>query len=138
MLGVNKVILIGRLGQDPTLNNTSDGTPVCNFSIATSEEWTDKKSGEKKHVTEWHRIVVWKNLANIAYEHLRKGSAVYLEGKIKKKSELNKITQTYIYNIEIHVTSLIFLDRKNKNLKQKSLLDDTDGVFQEELLENVD
>lgn len=86
MSGVNKVILVGRLGQDPEVKFTQSGTAVCNFSLATSETWKDKDSGEKQESTEWHKIVAWRRLAEICGEYLRKGSQVYIEGKLQTRS----------------------------------------------------
>jgi single-strand DNA-binding protein len=77
MSGLNKVMLIGRLGNDPEIRYTPDGTAVANFSIATSEEWKDKNSGEKKERTEWHRIVAWRKLGELCGEYLSKGRQVY-------------------------------------------------------------
>ena len=81
--GINKVILIGNLGRDPEVRYTPDGTAVANFSIATSMEWTDKGSGEKKERTEWHRIVAWRKLGEICGKYLSKGSQVYIEGRLQ-------------------------------------------------------
>jgi len=86
MAGVNKIILIGRLGKDPETKYTQDGTAVCNFSIATSETWKDKNTGDKQEKTEWHRIVAWRRLAEICGEYLRKGMQVYIEGKLQTRS----------------------------------------------------
>ena len=86
MSGINKVMLIGRLGQDPEVRYTPDGTAVANFSIATSEEWKDKNSGEKRERTEWHRIVAWRRLGEICGEYLSKGRQVYIEGRIQTRS----------------------------------------------------
>lgn len=86
MSGVNKVFLIGRLGQDPEIKFTQSGTAVCNFSLATSETWKDKDSGEKQEKTEWHRIVAWRRLAEICGEYLHKGSQVWIEGKLQTRS----------------------------------------------------
>lgn len=79
---LNKVMLIGRLGGDPELKYTQDGSPVANFSIATSERWKDKQTGEKVERTEWHRVVAWNRLAEICGEYLEKGKLVYIEGSI--------------------------------------------------------
>jgi len=81
--GVNKVVLIGRLGADPETRYMPSGDAVTNIRIATSESWKDKDSGEQKERTEWHRIVFFKKLAEIAAEYLRKGSQVYIEGRIR-------------------------------------------------------
>ena len=86
MAGINKVILVGRLGQDPEVRYTPDGTAVANFTIATSEEWKDKTSGEKRERTEWHRIVAWRRLGEICGEYLAKGRQVYIEGKLQTRS----------------------------------------------------
>ena len=85
MAGVNKVVLIGRLGQDPEMRYFADGTAVCNFSIATSDEWKDKETGEKKEKTEWHRVVVFRRLAEICGKYLSKGRQVYIEGKLQTR-----------------------------------------------------
>ncbi len=86
MAGVNKVILIGRLGSDPEVRYTPSGVAVANFSIATSEEWKDKNTGEKKEQTEWHKIVAWRRLGEICGEYLHKGRQVYIEGRLQTKS----------------------------------------------------
>jgi single-strand DNA-binding protein len=81
MAGVNKVILVGNLGRDPEVRYTSDGKPVANFTLATTERWSDP-SGERREKTEWHRIVVWGKQAEIAGEYLKKGRQVYVEGSL--------------------------------------------------------
>ena len=86
MGGINKVILVGRLGKDPEIRYTPSGAAVANFTIATSEEWKDKNTGEKQEKTEWHRIVAWRRLGEICGEYLHKGSQVYIEGKIQTRS----------------------------------------------------
>jgi single-strand DNA-binding protein len=85
MAAVNKVILIGNLGRDPEVRYTSSGTPVANFTMATTERWNDPASGERKEKTEWHRIVVWGKQAEIAGEYLRKGRQVYVEGSLQTR-----------------------------------------------------
>ena len=83
---VNKVILIGNLGQDPVVRSTQGGSRVANFSVATSERWRDRQSGEQRERTEWHRIVIWnENLVDIAEKYLRKGRQVYLEGELQTR-----------------------------------------------------
>jgi len=84
MSNLNKVLLMGRLGKDPELRYTTDGTPVATFSLATSESYKDR-SGVKQERTEWHNIVVWRKLAEIAGEYLKKGRLVYVEGKIQSR-----------------------------------------------------
>ena len=83
--GVNKVILVGNLGQDPETRYTASGGAVTNISVATSETWKDKASGEQKERTEWHRVVFFNRLAEIAGEYLRKGSKVYVEGSLRTR-----------------------------------------------------
>ncbi len=85
MAGVNKVILVGRLGRDPEVRYTSDGTAVTNFTMATSKEWKDKQTGEKKERTEWHKIVAWRRLGEICGEYLAKGKQVYIEGSLQTR-----------------------------------------------------
>ncbi|EGY9227129.1 single-stranded DNA-binding protein [Escherichia coli] len=83
--GVNKVIIIGRLGHDPEIRYSPSGTAFANITVATSEQWRDKQTGEQKEQTEWHRVVMSGKLAEIASEYLRKGSEVYLEGKLRTR-----------------------------------------------------
>lgn len=83
--GINKVILVGNLGQDPEIRYTQNSVAIANMSVATSESWKDKNTGEQKEVTEWHRVVMYKRLAEIAGEYLRKGSKVYIEGQLKTR-----------------------------------------------------
>ncbi|HUE63520.1 MAG TPA: single-stranded DNA-binding protein [Rhizomicrobium sp.] len=88
---VNKVILVGNLGKDPEVRRTTSGDPVVNLSIATSESWRDKTSGERKEKTEWHRVVIFnKNLAEVAEKYLRKGSKVYVEGQLQTRKWTDK------------------------------------------------
>jgi single-strand DNA-binding protein len=88
---VNKVILVGNLGKDPEVRRMTSGEPVVNLSIATSESWKDKSSGERKEKTEWHRVVIFnKNLADVAEKYLRKGSKVYLEGSLQTRKWTDK------------------------------------------------
>lgn len=87
---LNKVQLIGRVGKDPELKYMQNGDAVCNFSIATTESWKDKNSGEKRETTEWHRIQIFRKLGEIAGQYLKKGSLVYIEGKIKTREYTDK------------------------------------------------
>ncbi|WP_291869717.1 single-stranded DNA-binding protein [Bradyrhizobium sp.] len=83
---VNKVILIGNLGKDPEMRRTQDGKPIANLTVATSESWRDKSSGERKEKTEWHRVVIFsEGLCKIAEQYLKKGSKVYLEGSLQTR-----------------------------------------------------
>ncbi|HEY4075298.1 MAG TPA: single-stranded DNA-binding protein [Rhizomicrobium sp.] len=88
---VNKVILVGNLGKDPEVRRLTSGDPVVNLSIATSESWRDKASGEKKEKTEWHRVVIFnKNLAEVAEKYLKKGAKVYVEGQLQTRKWTDK------------------------------------------------
>ena len=86
MAGINKAILIGRLGREPEVRYTPSGVAVANFSIATSEEWKDRETGEKQERTEWHKIVAWRRLGEICGEYLHKGSQVYIEGRLQTRA----------------------------------------------------
>jgi single-strand DNA-binding protein len=88
--GINKVILVGNLGKDPETRYMPSGKAVTNFSIATSESWKDKQTGEQKEQTEWHNIVMYDRLAEIAAEYLRKGSQVYVEGRLRTRKWQDK------------------------------------------------
>lgn len=88
--GVNKVTLIGNLGADPELRHTGSGTAVCEVSVATSEQWTDKQSGEKQERVEWHRVTLWGKLGEIASEYLTKGRQVYIEGSLRTEKYTDK------------------------------------------------
>jgi single-strand DNA-binding protein len=110
MSGVNKVILIGRLGKDPEVRNLDNGAVVANFSIATSESYKDRTTGEKKEITEWHNIVLWRGLAEIAQKYLRKGDMVYIEGKLRTRSwEKEGVTR---YTTEIVADNMNMLSPK--------------------------
>ena len=85
MAGINKAILVGRLGKDPEVRYTPSGTAVANFTMATSEEWKDRDSGERRERTEWHRIVAFGRLGEICGEYLAKGRQVYIEGRIQTR-----------------------------------------------------
>src|SRR6195952_1695632 len=88
---VNKVILVGNLGKDPEVRRMTSGEPVVNLSIATSETWKDKASGERKEKTEWHRVVIFnENLAKVAEQYLKKGAKVYLEGALQTRKWTDK------------------------------------------------
>src|SRR6202008_4951549 len=88
---VNKVILVGNLGKDPEVRRMTSGEPVVNLSVATSESWRDKASGERKEKTEWHRVVIFnENLAKVAEQYLKKGSKVYIEGQLQTRKYTDK------------------------------------------------
>jgi single-strand DNA-binding protein len=107
---VNKVILLGNLGKDPEVRRLENGAVVASFSLATSEVYTDKTSGEKKELTDWHDIVVWRGLAEVAEKYLKKGYKVYIEGKIKKRSWQDKEGVTR-YTTEIIADELNIISR---------------------------
>ena len=112
MSGVNQVFIIGRLGKDVDTRFTQDGKAVANFSVATSEEWKDKSSGEKKEAVEWHKIVAFGRLAEICGEYLHKGSLVYLSGRLQTRSwEKDGVTR---YTTEIVVGTMQMLDSKGQ------------------------
>ena len=108
--GINKVILVGTLGCDPEVKHLPSGDAMANVSLATSESWKDKSTGEKKEVTEWHKVVFFKRLAEIAGEYLRKGQQVYIEGSLKTRS-WEKDGQKQ-YTTEIVASSLQMLGSK--------------------------
>ena len=90
MASVNKVILVGNLGRDPETRYSPDGAAICNVSIATTSQWKDKASGERKEETEWHRVTFYGRLAEIAGEYLKKGRSVYVEGRLKTRKYTDK------------------------------------------------
>ncbi len=114
MAGINKVILIGRLGSDPEVRYTPSGVAVANFNIATSEEWKDKDSGEKKERTEWHRIVVWRRLGEICGEYLSKGRQVYVEGRLQTRDWEDRDGNKR-YTTEIVATDVQFLGARDSS-----------------------
>lgn len=107
MAGINKAIIVGNLGQDPEVRYTQEGVAVANFSVATSEAWIDKQSGEKREQTDWHKIVVWRKLAENCGEYLKKGRQVYVEGKLQTRP-WEKDGQTF-YTTEIKADVVQFL-----------------------------
>ena len=110
MSGVNKVILVGRLGKDPEVRTIENGAVVANFSIATSESYKDKTTGERKETTEWHNIVLWRGLAEVAAKYLHKGDQVYIEGKLRTRSwEKDNVTR---YTTEILGDNMTLLGSK--------------------------
>jgi single-strand DNA-binding protein len=116
MAGINKVILVGRLGKDPEVRYTPSGATVANFTMATSEEWKDKESGEKQERTEWHRIVAWRRLGEICGEYLRKGKQVYIEGKLQTRSWDDRDGNKR-YTTEIVASSMQMLDSPNRDMR---------------------
>jgi single-strand DNA-binding protein len=90
MASVNKTIIVGNLGRDPELRYMPNGEALCNIAVATTETWKDKNTGEKKEQTEWHRVTMYRKLAEIAGQYLKKGSSVYLEGKLQTRKWTDK------------------------------------------------
>ena len=114
MSGVNKVTLVGRLGQDPELRYTTSGQGVTRFTLATSDTWKDKNTGEKKEKTEWHRVTVWGKLAELCNDYLKKGRQVYLDGKLQTRSweDTNGVKK---YTTEIVANNVVFLGSTNES-----------------------
>ncbi len=108
---LNRAQVIGNLGQDPDLRSLQSGMAVCNLSVATSESWTDKNTGEHREETEWHRVTLWGKLAEIAAQYLRKGDKVFLEGKLKTRKWQDQNGQDR-YSTEIHADNLLMLGGK--------------------------
>ncbi len=105
--GINKVILVGRLGNDPEVRYIPNGGAVANLQVATSESWRDKQTGEMREQTEWHRVVLFGKLAEVAGEYLRKGAQVYIEGQLRTRSwEDNGITR-YVTEILVKTTGTV-------------------------------
>ncbi len=122
---VNKAILIGRLGADPEIRYTPDGTQVTNLNVATNEQWKDK-NGEKQDRTEWHKVVTFRKLAEICGTYLSKGSLVYLEGRIQTRSWDDKEGNKR-YTTEIVASEMRMLERKGQGQGQGSDYPDTSG-----------
>lgn len=117
MAGVNKVILVGNLGRDPELKHFDNGNAMCTMSIATSEEWKDKNTGEKKEKTEWHRVVTFSTLAENCGKYMSKGRQIYLEGKIQTR-EWEKDGEKR-YTTEIVAQTVQFLGTKGDDQGQQ-------------------
>lgn len=134
MSGVNKVIIVGFLGGNPEMRSMPNGDAVTNVSIATSETWIDKISGEKKEKTEWHRVIFFRRQAEIAAQYLKKGSLVYIEGQINTRKWQDKNGQDH-YTTEIFGSDLKMLNTKDNNQdsqpkpqKTEVLPDDSDNI----------
>ena len=120
--GINKVILVGNLGQDPEVKYTAGGAAVTTLSLATSESWKDKDTGSDQEKTEWHRVVLWRRLAEIAGEYLKKGSKVYIEGQLQtRKWEQDGQTR---YTTEVIGRDMQFLDSRGSSSSDSSTYDD--------------
>lgn len=117
--GVNKVIIVGNLGQDPDMRYMPDGNAVANLSIATSEVWKDKNTGEPREKTEWHRIVAFRKLAEIMGQYLRKGSKVYIEGHLQTRKWQDQGGNDR-YTTEIVADDMQMLDSRGQGSQQHS------------------
>jgi len=130
---INKVTLIGRLGAEPDVRSTQDGRSIVSFSVATSETWKDKNSGEKREKTEWHRVVIFnEGLGKIAQQYLNKGSRVYLEGQLQtRKWEDQSGQEKYTTEVVIqnYNGNLTLLDSRNDNSSQNSQIADNKSNF---------
>ena len=121
--GINKVILVGNLGQDPEIKYTAGGAAVTTLSLATSESWKDKDTGSDQEKTEWHRVVLWRRLAEIAGEYLKKGSKVYIEGQLQtRKWEQDGQTR---YTTEVIGRDMQFLDSRGSSNSDNSSYENT-------------
>lgn len=118
MAGVNKVILVGNLGKDPEVRHLEGGTAVANFPLATTETYKDK-SGQRQSQTEWHNIVLWRGLAEVAEKYLKKGNQVYLEGKLRSRSWEDKEGNTR-YITEIVADNMTMLGSKKDSEERQS------------------
>tara|TARA_R110002073_G_scaffold187669_1_gene346388 strand:- start:608 stop:1105 length:498 start_codon:yes stop_codon:yes gene_type:complete len=119
MRGVNKVIIIGNLGADPEARQFNNGGSVTNISVATSEQWTDKQSGEQREATEWHRVSLFNRLGEIAAQYLRKGSKVYIEGSLRTR-KYQAPDGSDRYATEIRADKMQMLDSNDDNNKKIS------------------
>lgn len=129
---VNKAVIIGNLGKDPEIRSTQDGKAICNMTVATSESWKDRNTGERKERTEWHRVVVFNDgLARVAEKYLRKGSKVYIEGQIQTRKWTDKDGQDR-YSTEIVLqgfgSTLTMLDGKGADDDRPVMDNDDSGI----------
>jgi len=127
---LNQMSLIGNLGGNPELRHTTNGTAVANFQVATSEKWMDKKSGEPKENTEWHRVVVWNGQAEACAKHLAKGRQVYIQGKLqtRKWEDKNKVTH---YTTEIVAREVKFLGKSPQQTERPEIVKWSDVEVEE-------
>lgn len=123
MASVNKAIIVGNLGKDPELRYTQGGGAVCNFSVATSEKWTDKGSGQAQEKTEWHRVIAFGKSAENAAQYLKKGSPAYIEGRIQTREWQDKEGQKR-FTTEIVAQSIVFLGKRDEGQSRDQVQDD--------------
>jgi len=116
-MSINKVLLIGNLGADPEMRSTANGDAICNLRLATNESWKDKHTGEQRESTEWHTVVLYRKLAEIAERYLKKGARIYIEGRVRyrKWQDKNGIERT---STEIEASSMTMLDPKGGSVSQ--------------------
>ena len=117
--GINKVILVGNLGNNPDTRSTKSGAMVTNISVATSETWKDKNTGEQQKRTEWHKVVFYGRLAEIAAQYLKKGSKIYLEGSLRTSEWQDKENTKRSYTTEIIASQMQMLDSKGAASEQR-------------------
>ncbi len=128
--GINKVILLGNLGADPELRTTAGGDAVATISIATSDSWKDKNTGEEQQKTEWHRVVFFRRMAEVVGQYLKKGSSVYIEGQLQTNSYEDKNTGEKKYSTQIVARDMQMLGSRNNseiqsNSSEESSMDQT-------------
>ncbi|WP_454695708.1 single-stranded DNA-binding protein [Achromobacter aegrifaciens] len=132
MASVNKVILVGNLGRDPEVRYSPEGAAICNMSIATTSSWKDKATGEKREETEWHRVVLYNRLAEIAGEYLKKGRPVYLEGRLKTRKWQDKDTGADRYSTEVVADQMQMLGGREDGGGSSSGYDDAPARAQQQ------
>jgi single-strand DNA-binding protein len=116
-MSINKVLLIGNLGADPEMRSTANGDAICNLRLATNESWKDRHTGEQRESTEWHTVVLYRKLAEIAERYLKKGARIYIEGRVRyrKWQDKNGIERT---STEIEASSMTMLDSRGGSASQ--------------------
>ncbi len=136
--GVNKVILIGNLGFNPEIRYTSTGNAVVNISVATTDVWKDNKTGEVQSKTEWHRVVLYNRLGEIANDYLKKGSKVYIEGSLRTSKWQDSSGQDR-YNVDIIAVNMQILDSKTEksSFEKDFVLDTSEKTSKENLEEDI-
>jgi len=128
MASVNKVIIVGHLGRDPEIRYSPEGLAICTLSVATSSQWKDKRTGEAREETEWHRVVMYKRLAEIAGEYLKKGRAVYIEGRLKTRKWQDKETGADRYSTEVLADQMQMLGGRDTDHSGGHATDAPDAV----------
>lgn len=137
MASVNKVIIVGNLGNDPEMRYTPSGDAVANITVATTESWKDKASGEKKEATEWHRVTMFKRLAEVAGQYLKKGSQVYIEGKLKTRKWQDKDGNDR-YTTEINADDMKMLGSREASGRKEERKEDAPKSNNRSLADHAD